>query len=394
MPLLTATAAAPIPPTVPPAPVPRPRMRWQLVAGPATGGHELSLTEATSRSMTFKLTEPSEVSFSLDGRHAQAAAVDELATDVHVLWSPLEGPTRILTRGRAGGTSDDISEAQHSVQFSVLDYRAVLQRRRLYSDSTLTYTGADQAEIAWQLIEQTQGRTGGALGIARGRGNPTGVTRDRTYQAGDSIGERIQELSEVIDGFDWDITPTSASGLALDVWYPERGQDRGVVLEYGGLVAKVRREVSTSEYGNAVRYTGQTDPPLTAQEREAADIGTAAQGRWDLVFGDDGLTTQSTLDDRAAWQLGQSQVIRPSYTLTLRQGAWSGPDHIWLGDTVRIVVRSGRLAADTLLRVYELGISLGDDGSETVEVTVGAPRSDFRKRSSAVDRRLKNLERR
>lgn len=395
MPLLTSGPATPTPPTtVPILPVARPRTRWQLVAGPASGGHELSLTEATGRSMRFKLTEPSECSFQLDGRHPQAAAVEELTTDVHVLWAPDSGPTRVLMRGRVGDTGDDLGESAHSVSFTVLDYRALLNRRRLYSSSTLIWTATDQAEIAWQLIQQTQARTGGNLGISKGVGSPTGITRDRTYEAGDSIGERIQELSEVLDGFDWDITPVSASALHLDVWYPQRGEDRGVVLEYGGLVAKARREVNVSEYGNALRYTGQTDPPLTAQELEASDIGTAPQGRWDLVFGDDGLTTQDALDDRAAWQLAQSQTVRPSYSLTLRAGAWAGPDHIWLGDTVRIVIRSGRLDVDTMARVYELGISLGDDGAETVEVTVGAPRPDYRRRWRATDQRLTNLERR
>lgn len=370
------------------------RTRWQLVAGPATGGHQLSLTEATDRSMRFKLTEPSEASFQLDGRHPQASALEELTTDVHVLWTPDEGPTQVLARGRVGDTSDDLSETEHSVGFTVLDYRAVLGRRRLYNSSTKSWTGTDQAEIAWQLIQQTQTRAGGGLGISKGIGNPTGVNRDRTYEVGDSIGERIQELSEVIGGFDWDITPASASALHLDVWYPQRGQDRTVVLEYGGLLSTARREVNTSEYGNALRYTGKTDGGLTAQELEAADIATTTAGRWDLVFGDDGLVTQSTLNDRAAWQLAESQVIRPAYTLTLRAGAWAGPDHIWLGDTVRLIIKSGRIDVDTSLRVYEIGIALGDDGAETVEITVGAPRPNYRKRATAVEKRLKNLERR
>lgn len=397
MPLLTGPPAVPLPPVESGiGSIPRPRVRWQLVAGPASGGHELALTEAKSRTLRFKLTESSEVSFNLDGRHPQAEALTTLATDVHVLWTPDEGPTRILYRGRVGNNGDDLSETEHTTQFTTLDYRSVLNRERLYSTSTLTWTATDQAEIAWQLLQQTQTRTGGNLGISKGGGNPTGISRDRTYEVGDSIGERIQELSEVIDGFDWDISPKSSSALALDVWSPQRGSDRGVVLEYGGLVSKLRRDVTVSEYGNALRYTGKTDasPALTAQELEAADIGTAPQGRWDLVFGDDGLVTQAALNDRAAWQLAQSQVIRPTYSLTLRRGSWDGPDHIWVGDTVRLIIKSGRLDVDTSLRVYEIGVTLGESADETVEITVGGPKPDYRKRSSMTDRRLINLERR
>src|SRR5690606_9835308 len=113
------------------------------------------------------------------------------------------------------------------------------------------------------------------LGIDKGwtGTSPTGIDRDRTYEAGDSIGQRIQELSEVIDGFDWDISPVSASGLQLDVWHPMRGSDRGVVLIYGGLVAHVQREVNPSDYANALRYTGaegdEEDPGPDPVEIEA-----------------------------------------------------------------------------------------------------------------------------
>jgi hypothetical protein len=374
--------------------IPRPRIRWQLIAGPASGGYDLSLTEATGRRFTARLTDPSELGFGLDGRHPQATQVDELATDVHVLWTPSSGGTRVLFRGRVGATGDSIDDASHSVEVGALDYRALLNRRRLYSGSTLTWAATDQSAIAWGLIQQTQARTGGDFGIGRGVGQTTGILRDRTYEAGDSIGERVQELSEVIDGFDWDITPTSASGLAFDVWYPQRGADRGVVLEYGGLVKAVRREVDPSAYANAVRYTGSTDPVTVPVETESADIAARLEGRWDAVYGDDGLTTQTALDDRAAWQLAQAQVVQPVYTLTLRAGAWDGPDHIWLGDPVLVVVMSGRLSVITTLRVYEIAFTLGSSGDEGVEVTVGGPKPDYRRRPKATERRLTNLERR
>lgn len=372
-------------------PAPRPRIRWQFIVGPASGGHDLALTEAHGRRFTAKLGDPSECGFNLDGRHAQALAVDELSRDVHVLWTSRRGETRTLFRGRVGSTTDGLDVASHDLAVTVLDYRAVLNRRILYPDSTLTWTATDQAELGWDLIQQTQTRIGGDLGISRGAGQTSGILRDRTYEAGDSIGQRIQELSQVINGFDWDITPASPSSLAFDIW-TQRGADRGVVLEYGGLVAKVQRQVDPADYGNALRMTGADG--LTAQELEADDLAGRPEGRWDVVVGDTDLTTQPALNDRAAWQLAQSELLQPTYTLTLRQGGWDGPDHIWLGDLVQLVVMSGRLVVNTSLRVYELAFALSDDGPETVDVTVGGPRPDFRKRAAAVDRRLSSLERR
>lgn len=376
--------------------IPRPRIRWQLIVGPAEGGHELALTEARARRFTARLTEHSEVGFSVDGRHAQAEAFAELFTDVHVLWTSDAGSTTILDRCRVGATGDSGDDTKHTVEVSALDYRAVLARRRLYTGDTLTYTGTDQAEIAWGLVSSTQARTAGGLGISKGwtGTTPTGVNRDRTYEVRDSVGERIQELSEVINGFDWGVTPISAAGLQLDVWYPQRGADRGVVLEAGGLVKAWRREVTAADYANAIAYTGSTDPATVPVELEAAELAMRDEGRWDAVFGDDGLVTQSALDDRAAWQLDRSQVIQPVYTLTLVQDAWEGPDHIWLGDPVRVVIMSGRLRVNTVQRVYEMAFTLGEDGQETLEVTTGGPRPDYRRRAALTERRLRDLERR
>ncbi|MGI5169876.1 hypothetical protein ACQEU3_46725 [Spirillospora sp. CA-253888] len=373
----------------------RPRLRWQLVAGPSSGGYDTSLTRAKGRRLGFKLTEADELAFSVDGRTLDAGALEELTTDVHALWTDVGGTTHILTRCRVGATSDDWEFGErHTTNITGLDYRAILATRRLYSNSQLVWTGVDQGEIAWGLVTQTQIRTAGDLGIAKGwvGTTPTGVTRDRTYEAGDSVGERVDELAELLGGFDWDITPVSASGLRMDVWYPQRGVDRGVVLIAGGLVAKLHREPNVKDYANAIRQTGASG--LSAQELEAPDLAGRPEGRWDAVYGDDGLTTQAALNDRAAWQLEAAQVPPVTYTLTLRAGAWQGPEHIWLGDTVRLIVQSGRLNVDTTLRVFEIDITLGESGEETVDITIGGPKPDYRRRPTAFERRLRNLERR
>lgn len=381
---------------------PRPRTRWQLVAGPASGGHDLALTEATSRHYTARLIDANELTFNLDARHPQAAAVvnPPLARDVHLLFTGSGGTTTELDRLRVGQTSHSFTADAIQVAVTGLAYRAMLQRRILYSDATLTFTGVDQAEIAWALINYTQGKVGGNLGISKAWAgtSPTGVTRDRTYEVGDSIGQRIQELSEIIGGFEWDILPTSASGLQLNIWWPERGSDRGLVLQHGGLMETATREVNPSDYANAIRYTGaagdDVTPGPTAKEIEAPDLASMPQGRWDAALGDDGLTTQSALDDRAAWQLGQSQDAAPVWTVTLKRGAWDGPDHIWLGDWVRVVADAEGLDVDTRYRVYEVDITLDGAGGETVQLTLGGPRPRYAKRVTEFERRLSNLERR
>ncbi|WP_272499194.1 hypothetical protein [Actinomadura litoris] len=374
---------------------PRPRTRWQLVVGPAAGGHELALTAATARRYTAKLNEPSEMAFTIDAEHPQAAEVRGLLKDVHLLFTDSSGTTTILDRGRVAQRTHTFGESSIFAAITCLDYRAILARRFLWSDATLTYTAMDPAEIAWSLISYTQGKTNGTLGISKGWSgtSPTGVVLDeRTFEVGDAIGQRIQELSERVDGFDWDITPTSASGLRMDVWAPDRGVDRGVVLQRGGLMATATREEAATDYANAIRYTGVSG--LDPVELEAPDLPGAEQGRWEAGFGDDGLTAQEMLDDRAAWQLGQSQVLTPVWTVTLRRGAWDGPSHIWLGDPVRVIANAQGIATDVTLRVHEIDIGLDGQGGESVQLTLGGPRPSYQRRATAIERRLAALERR
>jgi hypothetical protein len=87
-------------------------------------------------------------------------------------------------------------------------------------------------------------------------------------------------------------------------------------------------------------------------------------------------------------------VVPVVYTVRLKRGGWRGPDHIWLGDTVRLIIRDGDLDVDQTYRVYEVAIDLDGDGGETVTLSLGGPKPDFRKRASETQKRLRNLERR
>jgi hypothetical protein len=89
-------------------------------------------------------------------------------------------------------------------------------------------------------------------------GATTGQLRDRVYDPGKSVGELIQELSEVIGGFDWDVVSPSLDSLVLRIHYPAKGGVKAVILSWGdALLAKVSRSWSSARTGNAVRVTGR-----------------------------------------------------------------------------------------------------------------------------------------
>jgi hypothetical protein len=365
---------------------------WQFVMGPASGGHDVSVTQARSRSVTFRLSDPHEAGFDIDANTPAGMYVQELSTDLHCIRDG-----QILYRGRVGPTADDGDEkSADTVNVKTSDYRELLKRRRLYSGDIITFTQNGQDNIAWVLVNNTQVRAGGDLGISKGVGfgGDNQWYRDRTYILGDSIGEKIQELSEVDQGFEWSIDPVDASSLHMNLYHPRRGTNKGVVLEYGGLIRAYHRETNPGDYANQIRVTGDTSV-LTAAgvTRVAADIATRPEGIWDGIYGND-IQTSAALNDRADWQLANSQLIPVSYSLTFKPGGWDGPDHVWLGDTVEVVIKSGRLNVDAFYRVHEIAITLDDNGNESVVMSLNGPNPDYRYRPATTLRRLTNLERR
>lgn len=394
---------------------------WSFAIGPP-GSISRELNSATERKVTFSLSDAHEASVTIDGWDPAASEIVELSTDLYVFRRRSVGaPRELLYRGRIGKTSDSISADGHQVTVPSTSYKGVLKRRLLMTgftsassaytvgDSSGTGRGqrwnqVDQMRIAWELVDGIQRLANGNLGITNGVGQSSGKLRDRTFQMGDSIGDQLDSLSDVIDGFDWDITPTytnGSSGLQLDRWFPGRGFARNEVLMFvpsGSNLLSVQRQVDSSDFANAIRAkgrapesTGSGNPVEPAPVERYATPGP--EGRWDKLFDEDS-TTAAGLAERADWRVTDASLIRPSYTVELKPGVWRGPDHFWLGDTVKLVVQSGRLNVQTDVRVQTIDIAIDDNGDEQVSVTLGYPKKDFRSKMSEIDRRLARLERR
>jgi hypothetical protein len=369
-------------------------MTWRWAIGPwkagasakrallGLGGPQTELSTATGRSLTLRLLEPSSASFVLTGQGADAALVEELITDV---WIWRDGTA--LLRGRVTSTVDDIDETKHLTTAAVVDYRGVLDRRILYTDRTWTTT--EQSQIVWDLLADTQAQPGGDLGLTQGAWPATGVARPSvTFKAGDSVWDSIKKLSQMDNGFDFEID----AGLAANLYWPARGVDNGIVLDYGGVVTGVHRAFDPAQYANAIRQSGAD--AVTPATLSVADIASRPEGRWDAQYGDTQLTTTDMVAKTATTNLARAAAPMPAYSLTLRSGAWGGPGHVWLGDYVLVVVKSGRLSDVVKARVYELDIRVDANDRESVTVVAGDVRLDPRTVLRGISKRVNVLAKR
>lgn len=327
---------------------------WVLGGSAPAGVRERELTAATGRTVTWRLDGAATAQFTIDGRSDEAANIDALATDLTIYRDGIK-----LFRGRIGPEIDDIGPTTHVAQFVATDYRGMLAYRQTGAAGAV-YVATAAGVIALDLVADSQALSGGDWGIVAGVGCVTGTSRDRTIDPGKPVVESINEMGRLDNGYEWEVSPD----LELNLWHSQRGAANGVVLDKPGLIKSVRRQLDPKDFANSYLVTGAQG--LTPVAAVTAGIGADARGRWELSAGYPSIIEQPTLDARGPWVLDQASTLRPMYSVELTPERWGGKAHIWLGDTVKLGLISGRLSIGDPFRVAEIRVEPGNDGTETV----------------------------
>ncbi len=362
------------------------------------------LSRATGRQLVQTWNQPASLTFTLDGHDPVAAAIKELQTDVMAMrWDDQSGNNIPVFHGVVAQSEDQLSEQSHVVTFTCHDYLAMLARRVL--TSTYSVVQMDQDDLASALVTRASAMTtssgvslspGSWLAMRTDFFNPdgslrtakSGQLRDRTYLGSQQIGSALSDLAAVINGFDFDIVPPTRvlGGIpwvtqgTVRIFYPYQGATRTQPLVYGGTVSAITRTINSADYGNYWRVLGNngSEDPNAAQlyaeawNSDANNVGASPIGLWMSTDDAADVTIPSTLQDKANGDLALNGTIVPSYTLTLRPGAysWGNPN---MGDVIPLVIQSGRLNVNTTVRVLGITYDIGDDGEENVSLTVGRP---------------------
>lgn len=328
---------------------------WRVALG--VGNVEGEPTDWRALTVNMRVADASDAQLTLDGHSVAALTTVELATDLWVWRDDV-----LVFRGRIVGVDDSLDADRHDVTARAVDYRGMLDRRVLLDSDTLKFTQIAQAEIAWSLVAATQARPGGNLGITRGA-IPAGQLRDRQFEAGAAIGDTIDSLAEVVNGFDWQVDEQRR----LNIYSPRRGVVAGVTLEYGAALLDVDRTSASPDFANVVRVIGAEK--TVARTVASAGIASDVRGRWETSVADTDLQLQTTVNDRASRLLADSSDLRETYSATLAPGFFNrasmGP-----GDIVTLVVRSGRLNIVEQARITELAFDADESGNDTVKVAL------------------------
>jgi hypothetical protein len=393
------------------------------IRGQAVG----EMSDARARKLHVDLYGPSTAECVIDGRSGQAAAVQELSQDLLLYrWNPVTAAYQIYFRGPIGRTQDTISATTHTVNIAASDYRAMLAR--VFPAAPYTFTATDQGQLAKFFLRAMaaydnappSGDLNYNLGLVwQGVLNPdgsyrsdnvTGVVRDRTYQGSENVAQIVDDLAACINGFEWgldpvdpltagSVQPNSLQTCTAAVYYPNRGVTRTFVAEYGSSVASLTRTVQSSDFANWVAFYGQaTNPanPLKALSMGPywADIANNQAGNWQAFQSQPSITVQATLQEQADGYIALHSQLVPAYTLVLMPRAWVQRSDCWLGDTIALRIRSGRLAVNTTVRIVGMDFDIDDNGVERISLAVGRPFTNLGDVLNRTQTRLDNLTRR
>lgn len=217
------------------------------------------------------------------------------------------------------------------LKISGADYFSYFWHR--YLRSSLFYTQEEQIYIANDLITTAQALSNGDVGVDYGTFIDSGVLRDREYNWEDTknIGELIQQLSALSNGFDFSFDAggsLSDPTISFNKFYPKKGVSAAnttYVFEYPGNIVTYdwpEDGMQKANYvlgvgGTAIDGLGSTNKGITSYGLIGSDPTYPVL---DYAFNDSNIVTGSTMSQRVIEEL------------RLRQGIVTVPKLIVRGD--------------------------------------------------------------
>lgn len=336
---------------------------WEITTLAGVTVAEVRPREAT---VTRRLNGSAVIGLTLDADDASELATNRLIRG----WrEPRAGGTRVLrAAGRVTGITGEAAtdSAEHVTLASASDGFGVVNER--YCTSALTYTQWYPRDIINGLVTLQNGRYPTGLRVAAGTGGPP---RDRTYEAGKSVGEAILQLAEVDDGFWFRVDPVDGGSefSELVLLYPSSGGESGAVLGWGEGTAGNLSSVEVSvmpPVNHVVAFgAGDGDAQLRTAVGDAASI--AAHGLLEVVITHTDVSEEATLLAHARDALRLTEQVSVRLEVAALQENTPRPwDDFDVGETLTLVLR-GRtpvLRRSGSYRVTSFTVRVGDDGVE------------------------------
>lgn len=342
------------------------RVLWAPITDPGSIQGELPVTSVT---YTDLLNAPGActVTFPVDPHPGlQLVTADTFGEGRTVLWVVRDGVP--VWSGVVWGWS--VSLDSDTVTADAEGWLSYVRRRRI--DQTTVYTGVDQAQIANALVTLSEAPVEVDTGAIHG------VTRDRTWFWWEAkpIGEALEQLSAVRDGFDHRFTPVDTGTgprVLFETRHPATGRATDHVLEVGTNCALTSWTGDGKQFATRVRGFGSGQGADAMLWDVAATPGPWLPLDHTVTYSD--VTEINTLIANLGREL--LRVGTPIRLAEVRMwpGTDPGPGVLRVGDLVDFTCRRGFVNLDRAQhRVTGITVAVTPDSGETMSVSLAPAR--------------------
>lgn len=256
--------------------------------------------------------------------------------------------------------------------------------RRRTIRHTLAFAGVDQFTIARDLVSYAQGlplssgavfpQPGGDMGIDPGAGL-SGRTRDRTYHSYErkNLGEAIEQLAAVQDGFDFAVEVTEPTEndfeLRLQLDHPRRGRRTNFTFEVGANVELLAWELDATRAENRVDAlgAGEGDGMLIATAQDTNLL--AMYPLLDGVVAYKDVLVRATLTGHAVERLAALGRPLAVPKLVVRATPDSDIGAFIEGDEVLVRADDGFVKINGFYRIESFEVQVSEEGHESIGTT-------------------------
>lgn len=235
---------------------------------------------------------------------------------------------------------------------------------RRYTKATRNFWNVDAGQIAWTMIDETQQESD--FGITLGTIETT-QNRDRQYE-NQNIGEAIINLSNVINGFDFEINNFKVFNVKSMI-----GVDRtGLVLEYG---YNIKNCTITEDFKIPVNRaiilgdSGNIDEALRI-ERDDTTSQVAYKLR-ENQYSETSVTDINTLEAKGDSYLRKYGSALVKLSIDLVRGTHPNITEFSLGDVLTLKIKTGLYNIEEQHRVYQWRITYEPDNTEKLDLVLG-----------------------
>jgi hypothetical protein len=263
--------------------------------------------------------------------------------------------------------------SRYEVRFDQVDQFLIVQDFFAHAAAWVAL-GGSQGNIGWDAV-RFYGPGVGGVGVPAGL---TGLLRDRSYFTYEykGIGEAIEDLSAVIDGFEFSESYAWAGGNKInryfDLWYPEKGiEAEPVDLQFG--LRKLSQEKDPKGFATRTIATGAGDKDAKLEAyafdfEQEFPIGSYPALEKVVSYTD--VIVPATLQGHADRDLAVSKIIQQTLDVEFLPVGDFVPGAIDWGMSLDVYVDDGDLQINDSYRIESISATIDRESQVTLTGTL------------------------